>query len=120
MPKYNKNKKERIEIFLDKEKDAAVIDFLNKHATTRASFIRHVLHEYVKNYDAPSSTKKASIKKAVPKAKNSEAKKKQEPDKPRRKRLTPLGQAFSSKNFEDEKKNNDTLLDYNDVNLDDL
>lgn len=48
MPKYDKNKKERIELFLDKEKDAAIIEYLNNNATTRAAFVRHVLHEYVK------------------------------------------------------------------------
>jgi len=49
MPSFDKNKKERIELFLDKEKDADVIEFLNKTATTRAGLIRHILHEYVIN-----------------------------------------------------------------------
>lgn len=48
MPKYNKKRKERIELFLDKEKDAAIIEYMDKYATTRAGFVRHVLHEYVK------------------------------------------------------------------------
>lgn len=49
MPSFDKNKKERIELFLDKEKDADVIAFLNNSGTTRAGLIRHILHEYVIN-----------------------------------------------------------------------
>ncbi|MBE5103298.1 hypothetical protein [Priestia aryabhattai] len=49
MPSFDKNKKERIELFLDKEKDADVIAFLNNSGATRAGLIRHILHEYVTN-----------------------------------------------------------------------
>ncbi|WP_324618527.1 hypothetical protein [Bacillus subtilis] len=99
MPKYNKKDKERIELFLDKEKDTAVIEYMDKYATTRAGFIRHVLHEYVKSangQDSFANSKPASDQKSSKPAKE---------DKPQKKIVSKkrlpqqFGQAFSSKNF---------------------
>ncbi|AYC54132.1 MULTISPECIES: hypothetical protein [Bacillus] len=97
MPKYNKKEKERIELFLDKEKDAAIIEYMDKYATTRAGFVRHVLHEYVKNAGMESSSPKTKTTDNQVNKKSSKTTKNQK--KSPKKKLPQFGQAFSSKNF---------------------
>ncbi|MCY7773484.1 hypothetical protein MOF05_07815 [Bacillus haynesii] len=97
MPKYNKKEKERIELFLDKEKDAAIIEYMDKYATTRAGFVRHILHEYVKNAGGESSFPKTKTVDSQVNNKSSKAAKNQK--QPPKKKLPQFGQAFSSKNF---------------------
>lgn len=52
----NKNK-EKVEILLDKVKDKDILDYMNKHATTRAGFVRQVLKEYVQSKNTPLQQK---------------------------------------------------------------
>jgi len=47
MPKYDKEKKIRVELFFDKKEDADIIEYMDRYGSSRAGWIRSALKEYV-------------------------------------------------------------------------
>ena len=100
MAKKNyKDKKERIEILLDPEKDEHIIQFLNDNARTRAGFIRQLLNDHVRQTTGDYSPVTPKPEKQVKKTPEPQAKK-TDTEKPKRKRMPNLQNAsLSSKNL---------------------
>lgn len=81
-------KKERIELQLDIEKDADLIQFIDDNGTTRAGFIKFALRHYMNSFQGIKTT-------TLPKQKETPSSK---PNK--KKKIPKLGQSFSSNDFE--------------------
>lgn len=89
-----KKKKERIELQLDPEKDADLLQFIDDNGTTRAGYIKFVLRHYMNSLQGvnpPTTPKKES------KPNHSSSSKTKKP----KKKVPKLGQSFSSNDFEE-------------------
>ncbi|GGJ77617.1 hypothetical protein [Virgibacillus salexigens] len=89
-----KREKERIELRLDTEKDADLIEFIDENGTTRAGFVKFVLYHYmnsIQGSNPPTTPKKESKPNSSSSNKTKKTKKK----------VPKLGQSFSSNDFEE-------------------
>jgi len=46
MPKYDKEKKIRVELFFDKKEDADIIEYMDRYGSSRAGWIRSALKSF--------------------------------------------------------------------------
>lgn len=101
MPKYDKKKKIRVELFFDKQEDADIIEYMDRYASSRAGWIRSALKEYVaaKKYllNAPAFQQNLDVNHQ--KEQQDSEKNKQRTEKV--KKLPTLGQSFSAADFDD-------------------
>lgn len=87
-------KKVRIELQLDTEKDADLIQFIDDNGSTRAGFIKHTLRHYM---NTVQSNKPMAAPKPKPKKETKPSTSK--PKKTSKKKAPKLGQSFSSNDF---------------------
>ena len=85
-------KKERIEIQLDTDKDADLLQFIDENGTTRAGFIKFVVRHYMNSFEG--------IKKPLVPLKDENQIKDKDYKGKDTKKVPKLGQAFSSNDIE--------------------
>lgn len=114
MPKYDKEKKVRVEIFFDKKEDADVIEYMDQYGSSRAGWIRSALKEYVAakkillnsplNGSLNSSVFQQNVDYVDHQKEQQDKQQDSEKNKPRTKKVKKipvLGQSFSASDFDD-------------------
>ncbi|MFV8830111.1 hypothetical protein [Alkalihalobacterium sp. APHAB7] len=98
--------KVKVEVLFDKEKDAEIIEYMERNVTTKAGFIRQIVKEYVHNHTINkersfSEQKKEAGPEPEIEIKQETASQQKEKAKPKKK-MPSFGQSFSATNLLDQ------------------